>query len=293
MVDGKTTLRYFIVVVFMLVVAIPLQAATVRRMGFVMGTVLTLEINAEDLKVAQQAAELCFQEVSDWDQRLSNYKASSEISHINKNAGHEQVQVSSPMLNFLNFSQALSVETSGYFDITVEPLTQLWKLRERKLGEFPSKEQIQKAKNLVNYKNVLVLSEPISVQFKNNGMGFDTGGIGKGYALDQIALRVQSLSISSMTLNFGGEIIYVSKVPLSRSFSVKNPIDPQGEIREFFFNVDLMFMGFASSRPYFSAKVLTLEIKLPSLLASSLLCLSISISSEYSESSNTEFFNNE
>ena len=69
MVDGKTTLRYFIVVVFMLVVAIPLQAATVRRMGFVMGTVLTLEINAEDLKVAQQAAELCFQEVSDWDQR--------------------------------------------------------------------------------------------------------------------------------------------------------------------------------------------------------------------------------
>ncbi len=208
------------------------RAEEASRMELVMGTLLQISVQADNKAEAEKSLEAGFAEVRRWDELLSNYKPNSEISRINREAYPESVTTSGEIVRFLVASQNLSRETSGYFDIMVEPLTRLWGLRERKLDAWPEDKIVNKTRMKADSRFLEVYDSDLSVRFMLEGSGIDTGGIGKGYAMDRALEKMRKHKINSAALNFGGEILYWPLSP-SQTVSVKDPREPQKIWRSF------------------------------------------------------------
>ncbi|OGR83526.1 MAG: hypothetical protein A2901_00275 [Elusimicrobia bacterium RIFCSPLOWO2_01_FULL_54_10] len=191
-----------------------------------MGTLLQISVEAESREEAQQAVDDAFKEARRWDELLSNYKENSEISRLNREAYPESAQAPVEVVRFLQAAQGLSRETSGYFEIMIEPLTKIWGLRERKLVKMPLKKHSEAARFKSNHQHLEIYDKDNTVRFIAEGMGIDTGGIGKGYALDRALEKIRSRKVSSAVLNFGGEILYWPMDGLERKISIKNPLEP-------------------------------------------------------------------
>ncbi|MBI2916134.1 MAG: FAD:protein FMN transferase, partial [Elusimicrobia bacterium] len=88
-------------------------------------------------------------------------------------------------------------------------------------------EDIETARAKTNYKNMEISTSPASVRFLNQGMGVDSGGIGKGYALDRALAMMQMFPIQSATLNFGGEILYWSQEAQKKTVGIRDPLRQQ------------------------------------------------------------------
>lgn len=218
--------RFCLILSFLLVQGAAALAHEERRMEMVMGTLLEISVDAETAEDARQTVEEGFKEARRWEGLLSNYKADSEISRLNREAYPESAETSGEIIHFLQTSQDLSRETSGYFEIMAEPLTRLWGLRERKLEKMPLKKDIDKARLKSDYRYLEIYGSDNTVRFLVEGAGIDTGGIGKGYALDRAMEKVRSRKIRSAAFNFGGEIQYWPLKPGGRRISIKNPLEP-------------------------------------------------------------------
>ena len=213
--------------VFLFLPSATVFSAPVSRMELVMGTLLQIQADCDDPGAAQKAVDAAFREARRWDDLLSNYKDNSEISRVNREAYPESTVTKTDVVHFLSRAKDLSEATGGAFDITIEPLTLLWNLRGRKLTRVPEGKRIDRAKLKVNYRNLEIYSSDRSVRFLVRGMGIDTGGIGKGYALDRALEKIKSFPLKSVAMNFGGEILYWSREPGERTVAVTDPEDPE------------------------------------------------------------------
>ncbi len=88
-------------------------------------------------------------------------------------------------------------DTGGAFDVTLGPLVLL--LRR---GTAPAPARIEAARDLVDGRGLRVRKG--YAELAQRGMSVDLGGIGKGYALDRIALLLRNRGAPSGFLNFGG-----------------------------------------------------------------------------------------
>jgi len=91
-----------------------------------MGTTYTLYLYATDPTTVHSALEAAFDEIDRVDDLLSNYKPTSEISRINREAPQHPVVTDAETFAFLQAAMAYSRNTSGAFDITVGRLLHTW-----------------------------------------------------------------------------------------------------------------------------------------------------------------------
>lgn len=233
----------------LLLAAQPLFPAEARRMHYVMGTLLEVSVTADDAKEAAEAAEAAFGPVEELDRLLSNYRGDSEISKLNGSGFPDGVKVSSETADFLAASLKMGEETRGAFDITVEPLTRLWRLRDRRRSGDPGEAEVREARAKVDYRKLELLPDG-RARFEAPGMGVDTGGIGKGYALDKALGRIRTFKVRSATLNFGGEILYWSEKPCEQTVSVRDPSDKDRVWKSFEAKVGPEGLGVSTSGNY-------------------------------------------
>lgn len=226
------------------------QAVKVSRMTYVMGTLLQVQVTANDKKKAEEAMEAAFREIERWDGLLSNYKETSEIARLNRDAHPDAVAVSPDVVRFLTRARDLGEATNGFYDITVEPLTRLWKIRERTLPAPPNAESIARARARVDFRNVEIDPASGTVRFRAEGMGLDTGGIGKGYALDRALEEIRQYPVQAAVLNFGGEILSWSQKPRERKVSVKDPLHPDRIWADFFISTRAPSAACSTSADY-------------------------------------------
>jgi thiamine biosynthesis lipoprotein len=169
-----------------------------------MGTVIEITLLGEDEEAAQKAALQAFQEIKRIEQLMSPWIETSEVSRLSRSAGKEWIKVSPETLEVIQKSQKISKLSEGAFDITIAPLTGLWrKARER--GIPPAPEEVKKILDLVNYKNLLTQPER-KVFLKKERMVIDPGGIAKGYAVDRAFEILTSLGYKNLIVNAGGDL---------------------------------------------------------------------------------------
>ena len=119
---------------------------------------------------AEHAVSAGFDEVERWDSILSNHKEDSELSQLNSNP--RQGVVSDDMFHFVSTARYWSERTNGAFDVTVEPLTRLWHLRERTLDRIPANKEIAAARACgVPVHRGFVVGAFSFVFFRRNGAG--------------------------------------------------------------------------------------------------------------------------
>jgi len=168
---------------------------------YAMGTVFEIAIEGIEPQPAARALDELYAEAFRLDRLLSVYDPKSEISRINRTAGHGIQQVDPEVVEILKLSIAYSELTRGAFDVTIGPLIDLW-MEAADRNAPPISAELAVARQRVGADLISVISGD-EVSLAEEGMQIDFGGIAKGYALDRMLPLLERHEIESALLNFG------------------------------------------------------------------------------------------
>lgn len=177
-----------------------------------MGTQFRIILYASDFAVAKTAVTTAFAEIDRLNGIFSDYDENSELSLLTSRTGSDKrIAISKEMWTLLRQAQLISRKSRGAFDITIGPLSKLWR-RAFRQQVFPKTDRILAAKQLVGYRKLLVSAKQPILRLKKEGMRLDAGGIAKGFALDQAMAVLKSHGIQFALIDGGGDIL-VSNAP--------------------------------------------------------------------------------
>jgi len=151
-------------------------------------------------------------EVDRIDRLMSNYKADSPLSQVNREAGRRAVTVSPELFSFLAECMRYSRESDGAFDITVGPLMKVWGFF-RGEGRIPAEPELETVRSRIGYRHVILNAQDSTVQFDRDGMELDLGGIAKGYAVDRAIALLKAKGVECAVVSAGGSTIYGMGTP--------------------------------------------------------------------------------
>jgi thiamine biosynthesis lipoprotein len=176
-----------------------------------MGTVLEIEIEGIEPQLAARALDELYDEAFRLDRLLSIYDPKSEISRINRTAGHGNQQVDPEVVEILKLSIAYSELTRGAFDVTIGPLIDLW-MEAADRNAPPTTAELAAARQRVGADRISAVSRD-GVSLAEKGMKLDLGGIAKGYALDRMLPLLERHGIENALLNFGQSSTWAAGAP--------------------------------------------------------------------------------
>ncbi len=151
--------------------------------------------------VANSIAE-GFELVQKLENQMTVYRPTSEINQINRTAAGKSVQVEAGLFDLLSNSIEIYQLTDGTFDITLGPLTKLWGFYRRD-GRMPPEQEIEDILCSVGSRFVQLDSDRRTIKFGLPGLEINLGGIGKGYALDQLCHFFDSNGITDYLIHGG------------------------------------------------------------------------------------------
>jgi thiamine biosynthesis lipoprotein len=192
-----------------------LQLSAQKRFEFThpqMGTIFRVVVYASDSAVARDITKKAFVRLDELNLSLSDYREDSEVNSICRKAGSGQyIRVSADLWNILQESVNAAQLSAGNFDVTIGPLTQLWR-RMKRQKQLPTPSQISEAKAKIGIEKIVFNKNNQSIMLKTKGMRLDFGGIGKGFAEDEMMKILKLNGIKSAMIEAGGNIV-VSNSP--------------------------------------------------------------------------------
>lgn len=135
---------------------------------------------------------------------FSPFIEQSELSQFNANPSTLPIQISQPMREVVTQALWLCEQTQGIYDITVEPLVNIWGFGAKEVTEHPDAEQVEQALRFVNYQNLHLNEQGLRKQFAQTRM--DLCSIAKGYGVDKIAQVLEEAGIRHYLVDIGGEL---------------------------------------------------------------------------------------
>jgi thiamine biosynthesis lipoprotein len=170
-----------------------------------MGTLFRIIVYARDAEVASKASKEAFARVSELNAIMSDYLSTSELMRLCAKAGGKPVKVSGELFVVLKRAQEVARDSDGAFDVTVGPVVRLWR-KARRTGRMPDQKQLEAARALVGYKNVVLDEKAQTVKLLVPGMQLDLGGIAKGYAADEVLRVLAKHGLTRALVAAGGDI---------------------------------------------------------------------------------------
>ncbi|WP_454870116.1 FAD:protein FMN transferase [Pseudomonas lini] len=152
-------------------------------------------------KAVQSEVENILAEV---DRQFSTYRSDSDTERFNAlPAGRCQV-MPGPVLELIRVGEQLSSQSDGAFDLTVEPLLNLWgfgpQSREEKV---PTADALALTRQRVGYGHLRIDGNRLC---KDAPVEVDFNSLAAGYAVDRIAGRLEALGIDSYLAEATGEL---------------------------------------------------------------------------------------
>jgi thiamine biosynthesis lipoprotein len=174
-----------------------------------MGTVMTHKAFGP---YAEDSLEAVCREAARIEGLLSRFLPASEISRVNGSAGIKNEKVSLETYGVLSKAVEFSRSFPGCFDVTIQPLVTLWNSAKESLAQ-PDASSIRQVLPLVDYRDLILDPREITAGLRNGGQAVDMGGIGKGFAADQIVKVFKQFGISSAYSNLGGNVVTLGAKP--------------------------------------------------------------------------------
>ena len=194
-----------------------------------MGTLFRIVCYAPSEEHAARACEAALARVRALDERLSDYRADSEVSRLAAAMAEQSGtwhEVSADLASLLRHAQDIADGSEGAFDVTVGPLSRLWR-RARRREEAPSDEQVTAALECCGYEHWEVDGGTNRVRNRVPGMRLDLGAIGKGFAADAALEVLSEHGITSALVDAGGDVTVGAAPPDRDAWHIR--VDPSGE----------------------------------------------------------------
>ena len=177
--------------------------------GLTMGTTYSIKIKTADAVVNQEKIRADIEKILlEINQKMSTYIVDSELSVINFSNSLDSNLISDDLFKVISHANTISKTTNGAFDITVGPLVNLWGFGPNKSeNKIPSNEEIELIKKNIGYKKIYLNKETTSIKKLHPDLYVDLSGIAKGFAVDKIALYLNSYNLENYLVEIGGELI--------------------------------------------------------------------------------------
>lgn len=157
-------------------------------------------------KAVQAEVENILAEV---DRQFSTYRSDSDIERFNNLPANHCQKMPTPILELIRVGEQLSSQSEGSYDLTVEPLLNLWgfgpQAREEKV---PSAEALAEVRQRVGHRHLRIDGDQLC---KDAAVEVDFNSIAAGYAVDTIAARLEALGIHDYLAEATGELKAVGK----------------------------------------------------------------------------------
>ncbi len=172
-----------------------------------MGSPCAFHVYHQHKNILDRAILLAQQEVLRLEQKYSRFLPSSQLSHINGNAGGNPVTVDAETAGLLNYAAMCFEHSEGLFDITSGVFRKIW---DYKSNTLPSQQQISQILPAVGFDKICWDGTRITLP-KN--MEIDLGGVVKEYAADCARQVLIENGIKHGLVDLGGDITVVGCKP--------------------------------------------------------------------------------
>jgi thiamine biosynthesis lipoprotein len=194
-----------------------------------MGTLVRIKLYADTQAQAAQAFEAAFARIHELDEMLSDYQPESELNRVTRQPPETPVPVSADLYRILEASQELAESSSGAFDVTIGPLSHLWR-DARKQGHPPDPQAIKEARARTGFHKLHLDPKNRTARFDEARMQLDAGGIAKGYAADCALAVITKLGISSALVAASGDLAFSNPPPGRRGWKIR--LEANGQVLE-------------------------------------------------------------
>lgn len=161
-----------------------------------MNTTFSLRLLEKEGVNARDVAMECFYQLDQLEGQLSRFIDGSDISRINAMAAGETLYVSDACHRCLILAMDASVRTHGLFDITQG--TRIEHKKSSLPGEVPKLEG-----------RLMVHPDVAAITCEEPGRQIDLGGIGKGFALDELQKMLAEWGVGGALLSAGASSLLV------------------------------------------------------------------------------------
>jgi thiamine biosynthesis lipoprotein len=186
-----------------------------------MGSPFNIIFYFDDSLQANTIAHQCFQLVDSFVNIYSDYLDSSELNRLCAKAGktNNPVIVSPALFDILLLSKTAFEKSCGTFDITLGPLTRLWR-KARKEKIFPTDNLVKEKLALTGFKKIRIDTSTHGIELLQPGIQLDLGGIAQGYIAQQVIDFLKTKNIVVALVDVSGDIVTIGAPPNTNGWTV-------------------------------------------------------------------------
>jgi len=171
----------------------------ISRTGWALGSSVSMTVAGLPRDNAERALDAAFAELETVERVMSLYRPDSEICRLNRTG---ELRDPHPYLvQVLRHAEATSRRTAGAFDITVQPLWELYSST-KKQGRMPSDDELAAARAKIGWWGVESCWESV-VRLHGKGMAITLNGVAQGFAADRAVAALKQHGVEHALVNTG------------------------------------------------------------------------------------------
>lgn len=202
--------------------------------GHTMGSTYSVKLLKLPAGVDAQAVEHTIAKILEHlNALLTTYNANSEVSRFNNSHSTDWFLVSKDVCAAVAESLRVSRLSGGAFDITVEPLVELWGFGPASpRTDLPTMGEIQTALRRVGYQHIQAQCDKPALRKDQADVAIDLSSIGHGYASDRVAEYLDSLGVQNYLVDVDSDMRGHGINPYGQPWSigVEKPIPATSEL---------------------------------------------------------------
>lgn len=162
------------------------------------GTTLWLKAAHPDAGRLQESLDESVKAIRSIEKQMSLFDPDSALSQLNKVG--ELSNPAADLVSVLMLAQYVSKRSLGAFDVTMQPLWNLWAVHAQD-QTLPSYKALMQTRSLVNWQAMTVSNDILRLHTR--GMGLSLNGIAQGYAADKVRAVLQSHGVQHALIDTG------------------------------------------------------------------------------------------
>lgn len=199
---------------------------------FYMDTVVDTRFSKTENVTDERYSEIekkCGEIIGDIEKRISRTLDGSYVYKINTSGSDTEISTESMVNELIRTAFSISEVTDGAYDPTLGYITDLWNIGggEKKI---PDDSAISEALSHTGKENFEILSD--SIYKRDFQAKIDLGGIGKGYAADEVVRYLNSTELDYGLISMGGNVGVFGEKPDGEAFKIgiRDPDDLFGVV---------------------------------------------------------------
>lgn len=174
-----------------------------------MDTFVTITVYAPDKEKADSVISAAFDRMEEIEKVASIFDEEAQAFQLNRDGYLEAP--SEDLRQLITKSLEYNQLTDGTFDITVQPLLELWEA-----GLWQEPQEVQERR--INETLALVGGDKVSIEddgifFTEADVKITLGGIAKGYAVEEALKVIKKMGIKHALVNAGGDLATIGSKP--------------------------------------------------------------------------------